>query len=82
LDTNDAVGVAHWCDDDGTASIDLPPGRDPVPALAMVDELLNQKAVSGEDRSGELAMQRMIRSIVDNVRQTKPDRLPVLLSIW
>jgi hypothetical protein len=59
LDTNDAVGVAHWCDDDGTASIDWPPGRDPVPALAMVDELLNQKAVSGEDRSGELAMQRM-----------------------
>ena len=81
LDTNDAIGVAHWCDD-GTASIDLPPGQNPGTALAAMDELLNQKPVQGEDRSGELAMQKMIRAIVDNVRQTKPDRLPVLLFLY
>ena len=81
LDMNDAVGVAHWCDD-GAASIDLPPGHDPDAALAAVDHVINLDPVHGENRKGELAMQRMIRITVDNVHQAKLDRLPILLFLY
>lgn len=81
LRPEDAVGVAHWCDN-GEAAIDLPPGRDPDAALQAVDHLLNQPVSPGMDRRGELAMQRMVRTIVNNVTRTKPDRLPVLLFLY
>jgi hypothetical protein len=78
LHLDDAVGVAHWCDD-GAASLDLPPGHDPDAALAMVDRLLGEPPALGENRAGEQAMQKMIRMILDNVHHATPERLPVFL---
>jgi len=81
LEAQDAVGVAHWCDN-GAAAIDLLPGNDPDAALATLDQLLRRKPVDGESRTGELAMQKLVRSLVDNVHQTKPERLPILLFLY
>ena len=81
LDKDDVVGVAHWCDN-GDASIDLPPGHDGSAALGKVDELLNRKRVNGENRTGELALQRMIRMILENVHTTTPLRLPIYLFLY
>ncbi len=81
LDKDDAVGVAHWCDD-GTASLDLPPGHDPDAALAMANRLLSEPLVQGENRPGELAMQRMVRMILDNVHHATPERLPIFLFLY
>lgn len=81
LDKDDVVGVAHWCDD-GTASLDLPPGHDPDAALAMANRLISEPAIQGEDRPGQLAMQRMIGMILDNVHQARPERLPIFLFLY
>jgi len=81
LEPKDVVGVAHWCDD-GNAAIDLPPGRDPDAALSTIDRLLNEKDVTGENRSGELAMQKMIEMILDNVHSASEERLPVLVILY
>jgi hypothetical protein len=81
LDAQDTLGVAHWCDS-GEARIDLPPGHDPDAATAALDKLLSQPPVRGENRSGELAMQRLIRLLVDNAQHSKPDRLPILFFLY
>jgi hypothetical protein len=81
LEKDDAVGVAHWCDD-GTASLDLTPGHDPDAALETVDHLIHQRRVIGKNRPGELAMQRMVRMILDNVRDSTPERLPIFLFLY
>lgn len=81
LGSNDAVGVAHWCDD-GKAVIDLQPGNDPDAALAKVEEVLAQKAILGENRAGELAMQKMIRLVLKNTHETTPARLPIFLFLY
>jgi hypothetical protein len=81
LEMQDAVGVAHWCDN-GEALIDLPPGHDPDASTAALDHLLSQRPVRGENRTGELAMQKLIRLLVDEVQHSKPDRLPILLFLY
>jgi len=81
LDKDDVVGVAHWCDN-GEANLDLVPGRDAGAALAKVEEILNGKRVNGDNRSGELALQRMIRMILENVHGTTPLRLPIYLFLY
>jgi hypothetical protein len=81
LDKDDAVGVAHWCDD-GRASLDLPPGHDPDAALATANRLISEPPVQGENRPGELAMQRMVRMILDNVHHATPERLPIFLYVY
>jgi hypothetical protein len=84
LDKEDVVGVAHWCDD-GTASIDFTPAHDVDAALASIDKVLGQKSFdfrSVDNRPGELAMQKMFESIVQDAEQTKPSRLPVLLFLY
>jgi hypothetical protein len=82
LGPNDVVGVAHWCDN-GDAKIDLLPAHDADAALKAVETILHQKGLSsGDNRSGELAMQKMIRMTVENVHGATPDRLPVLLFFY
>jgi hypothetical protein len=81
LTADDAVGVAHWCDD-GNAVIDLQPGHDPDAALSKVEEVLGQKPIEGQNRAGELAMQKMIRLVLKNTHQTTPERLPVFLFLY
>jgi hypothetical protein len=81
LHIDDAIGVAHWCGD-GTASIDLPAGRDPSAAGAAIDRVISGPPITGENRTGEAAMQKMIRMVLENVHQDKPQRLPVLLFLY
>jgi len=81
LEPNDAVGVAHWCDD-GIAAIDLAPGHDADGSIAAIEKLLNQKMTHGENRSGELAMEKMIEMIVDQAQRTTPQRLPVMVFLY
>ena len=81
LNESDAVGVAHWCYD-GTASLDLSPGQDPDAALAAVDRLISRHSIEGENRRGELAMQKMIGMILDNVHDFKTERLPIFLFLY
>ena len=50
--------------------------------MAKLDEVLNAKIVHGENRKGELAMQKLIRDIVLNVQATQPDRLPVMVFFY
>jgi hypothetical protein len=80
LDKNDAIGVAHWCDD-GTSVIDLPPGHDPDAALNKVEWVLKH-VESGDNPSGELAMQKMVEMVLNNTCQTIPLRLPVFLFLY
>jgi hypothetical protein len=81
LDAQDAVGVAHWCDD-GVAAIDLEPGHDAEAALGALDKVLNGRVASGENRTGELAMQKLITMLVRATQHGKPDRLPVMLFLY
>jgi hypothetical protein len=81
LTSDDAVGVAHWCDD-AKATIDLQPGHNPDAALAKVDEVLGQKPIEGDNRTGELAMQRLIRLVLTNTHETTPERLPVFMFLY
>src|ERR1035438_2757253 len=68
LPIDDAIGVAHWCDE-GTASVDLPAGRDPGAAVVAVDRVISGHAVLEENRNSAVAMQKMIRMVLDNVHQ-------------
>jgi hypothetical protein len=81
LEGQDAVGVAYWCDD-GKAVIDLPPGHDSDAATAALEQLLNREQARGDNRDGELAMQRLIRLLVNNTKHSQPERLPVLLFLY
>jgi hypothetical protein len=78
---DDAIGVAHWCDD-GTASVDLPTRGDPGAAVAAVDGVISGHAVLEENRNSEVAMRKMIRMVLDNVHQATPQRLPVFLFLY
>ncbi len=81
LGKNDAVGVAHWCDN-GESLIDLPPGQDSDAALTKIEDVLSQRPIVGETRTGELTMQRMIRTILKNTHETTPARLPIFLFFY
>lgn len=82
LAAGDAVGVAHWCDS-GEAKVDLPPGHDPDEALAKVEEILSEKPTTGtQTRAGELAMQRMIRLMLQNTNESVPQREPIFLFLY
>jgi len=79
LGADDAIGVAHWCDR-GDAQIDLSLSRDSGETLAKVEEILSEKPTSStETRPGELAMQRMIRLLLQDTNETFPQREPILL---
>jgi hypothetical protein len=95
LNKDDLIGVAHWCDD-GQSRIDVAPGTDVNAALEGVEEILGGKKIEGEARTGEMAMQRMIRSVDESTRTSKPphavglqirpemdnSRLPVFLFLY
>jgi hypothetical protein len=53
LDSNDSLGVAHWCDDK-TDGIDFTPSRDIDGALRKLDQLLKQLPKNTDTRPGEL----------------------------
>ena len=81
LDSNDVVGVAHWCDN-GEAAIDLLPGRAPDAAVASLEQILHRRVARGDMRVVELAMQKLVRILLENVHNTQPERLPVLVFFY
>ena len=82
LGPKDAVGVAHWCDN-GKAGIDLPLGRDANSVVATLEHLLGEKTANGNNRTGELACQKLIRSVVRNSTDDGTiERFPVLVFLY
>jgi hypothetical protein len=81
LDKDDTVGVAHWCDDQ-TQKIDFAPARDLDGALAKLEKLFHQSPKATGTRSGELALQTMLRLILETAHATKPEPLPVIVFLY
>jgi hypothetical protein len=81
LDKNDTIGVAHWCDDQ-TQKIDFPPARDVDGALAKLEKLFHAWPKATGTRPGELALQEMLRLILENAQLTKPQPLPVIVFLY
>lgn len=81
LDKNDTVGVAHWCDN-GTQKIDFAPSRDLDGALAKLEELFHEKPKGIGTRPGELALQRMLRLILDSAHLAQLQPLPVIVFLY
>jgi hypothetical protein len=82
LDKNDRAGVAHWCDN-GDAQLDLRPTQDHDAIVTQLTKTLQpmdyDAPPSGQTRGGELTLQRLVRMILDDTRETEPQPLPVLL---
>lgn len=81
LDKNDTLGVAHWCDNQ-TDKIDVEPSRDIDQVLAKLEKLFHGLPYGVGTRAGELALQEMLRKILDNVHRIKPEPLPVIVFLY
>jgi hypothetical protein len=81
LDKNDTLGIAHWCDDQ-KFKIDYAPSRDLDSALAALEKLFHGWPKGVGTRTGELALQGMLRLILVNVHHTKPEPLPVIVFLY
>jgi hypothetical protein len=81
LDKNDSLGVAHWCDDQ-TQKIDFIPSKDVIGALAKLEELFHKKPVHWGTRPGELALQTMLRLILEHAHSSNPEPLPVIVFLY
>lgn len=67
LDKNDRVGVAHWCDN-GDFKLDQPPTENKDAAIAKLGQALQPIPFIAPpgNRIGEIAFQRLVRSIISN----------------
>jgi hypothetical protein len=81
LDQKDTVGVAHWCDD-GTQAIDHIPNRNVDGALNSIEELMKAKPVLPGTRTGELALLKCLRGVLDQSQQANPQPLPVVVFLY
>jgi len=81
LDKNDTLGIAHWCDDQ-TYKIDYPPARDVDTGLAKLEKLFHGWPKGVGTRTGELALQGMLRLILENVHHANPEPLPVIVFLY
>lgn len=81
LDKNDTFAVAHWCDN-GKQQIDAMPSQDIDESLNKLDALFHKRPVGTGTRKGELALQGMLRSILDISRSTTPQPLPVIVFLY
>jgi hypothetical protein len=81
LDSNDSLGVAHWCDDQ-SYGIDFTPSRDIKSALKRLDRIFGETPKTPSNRPGELALQGMIRKILENVHDSKAQPLPVIVFLY
>jgi hypothetical protein len=48
----------------------------------MTERIVSQVPIKGQNRPGEVAMQKMVQMIVDNVHHATPQRFPVLLFLY
>jgi hypothetical protein len=81
LDKHDSVGIAHWCDD-GHYEIDLKPTQDADAAVATLENVLQPTSHYSGGRTGEVALQRMFRLILQNAHKLQPQPLPVLVFLY
>src|ERR1700722_896151 len=80
INERDKIGVAHWCDN-GDVRLDVLPMRDkdiPVTILGKLVKPIPFIAPPGT-RVGELAFQRLIRSIIQDAHRKNPQPLPVVV---
>jgi len=81
LDKRDTAGVAHWCDN-GEEAIDLQPTRDHDAPIAKIEEVQHRNPTEVGTRAGELSVQRMLRLIIADARNTQPEPLPVIVFLY
>ena len=81
LDSDDTIGVAHWCDN-GDAMIDLAPTQNREAPLSAIETILHRKPVEPAPRAGELALQRTLAQIVDNTGLESRYTLPVIVLLY
>ena len=79
LDKQDAVAVAHWCDD-GQSKLDLLPTSNVEEATTTLEQVLASIPSPNEhDRTGELALQKTLQLIIDATRSLAPEPVPVVI---
>lgn len=81
LDKNDAIGVAHWCDN-GEVRLDLLPTKErdaPIRALATAIQPIPFRAGGDWNLVGEAAFRKLIRTIIRHGHQKNPQPLPVII---
>ena len=82
LDKQDAVAVAHWCDN-GDSKLDLLPTSNVEEAATALERVLAPTFNPDDhDRPGELALQKTLQLIVDVTRPLVPERLPVVIFLY
>jgi hypothetical protein len=81
LDTQDIVGVAHWCDN-GEAQLDLLPTDNhdsPISALAKAIRPIAFHVGGDSNLLGESAFRSLIRLIIRDAYRRNPQPLPVIV---
>ena len=81
LHKRDTAGVAHWCDN-GTEAIDLSPTTDRNAPIAKIEEVQHRDPTEVGTRVGELSVQRVLRLIIADAHNTKPEPLPVVVFLY
>ena len=92
LDKHDTVGVADWCDN-GETAIDLLPTHDIDQAIAATEKALQKRPFKNPSCGpklpnrasacpGERALREMMQKILQNTRDGKPERVPVIVFLY
>jgi hypothetical protein len=81
----DKVAVAHWCDN-GDSQIDLRPSSSVEQAASTLEQVLAKVPDMSHGRTGELALQKTLQSIVDATHSEAPpgdgELLPVVIFLY
>jgi hypothetical protein len=82
LDKQDAMAVAHWCDD-GQSKLDLLPTSNVEEAATALEQVLTPVPDTNDhDRTGEVALQKTLQQIVDATRSLVPEPVPVVIFLY
>jgi hypothetical protein len=75
LEKQDTVAVAHWCDD-GQSKLDVLPTSDIEAATTLEQVLVPMPDTNDHGRTGELALQKTLRLIIEATRSLVSEPLP------
>ena len=82
VEKQDAVAVAHWCDN-GDAKLDLLPTSNVDQVPTILEQVFAPPIHADDhDRTGELALQRTLQLIIDATRSSKPEPVPVVIFLY
>lgn len=92
LDKHDTLGVAYWCDN-GESAIALQPTHDIDQAIAATEKALQKRPFINPNCDpnlpnrasacpGERALREMMQAILQNTRESKPERAPVIVFLY